>query len=157
MLEIGSGTGQHAAYFSAALPHLAWQASDVAQHLAGIRMWGVEPIELDVARAWPAIDADAAFSANTAHIMSWPLVERMFAGIAGMPSLEVFCLYGPFRYGGRQTSESNARFDAMLRARDPLSGLRDFEDIRALAKRAGFALAEDNAMPANNRLLVFQK
>jgi hypothetical protein len=157
VLEIGSGTGQHAAYFSAALPHLAWQASDVAQHLAGIRLWGVEPIELDVARAWPAIDADAAFSANTAHIMSWPRVERMFAGIAGMPSLEVFCLYGPFRYGGRQTSESNARFDAMLRARDPASGVRGFEELAALAQRCGMTLAEDNAMPANNRLLVFRK
>jgi len=121
VLEIGSGTGQHAAYFAAELPHLRWQASDVAEHLAGIRLWGVEPIELDVDKPWPAIDADAAFSANTAHIMSWPQVERM------------------------------------LRARDPASGVRDFEHIQALAGRCGLAVIEDNAMPANNRLLVFRK
>jgi hypothetical protein len=78
VLEIGSGTGQHAAYFASELPHLRWQASDVAEHLAGIRLWGVEPTELDIDKPWPAIDADAAFSANTAHIMSWPQVERMF-------------------------------------------------------------------------------
>lgn len=157
VLEIGSGTGQHAAYFSAQLRHLHWQASDVAQHLSGIRLWGVEPIELDVDEPWPTVDTDAAFSANTAHIMSWRQVERMFAGVAGMPSLEVFCLYGPFSYGGRHTAESNARFDAMLRARDPASGVRDVEDLAALARRCGMALAEDNAMPANNRLLVFRK
>jgi hypothetical protein len=156
VLEIGSGTGQHAAYFSAALPHLRWQASDVAEHLAGIRMWGVKPIELDVDRPWPPVDADAAFSANTAHIMSWPQVERMFAGAAAMPSCELLCLYGPFSYGGKHTSESNARFDAMLRARDPQSGVRDFEAICALAERCGLRFDEDNAMPANNRLLVFR-
>jgi SAM-dependent methyltransferase len=156
VLEIGSGTGQHAAYFATELPHLAWQASDVADFLPGIRMWGVEPIELDVDKPWPAVDADAAFSANTAHIMSWPQVERMFAGIANMPSLKVFCLYGPFHYGGRPTSESNRRFDAMLRARDPASGVRDFEHIQALGGRCGLAFIEDNAMPANNRLLVFE-
>ncbi len=157
VLEIGSGTGQHAAYFSAALSDLTWQASDVPEHLAGIRMWGVEPIELDVDKQWPALDADAVFSANTAHIMSWTQVERMFAGIAGMPSVRVFCLYGPFSYGGKHTAESNARFDAMLRARDPASGVRDLDDIMALARDCGMALAEDNAMPANNRLLVFRK
>jgi hypothetical protein len=120
-------------------------------------MWGVEPIELDVDQPWPRVDADAVFSANTAHIMSWPQVERMFAGIASMPSFEVFCLYGPFSYGGEHTSDSNARFDAMLRARDPASGVRDFDDVVALAQDRGMALAEDNAMPANNRLLVFRK
>lgn len=157
VLEIGSGTGQHAAYFSAALPHLAWQASDVRAHVAGIRMWGVEPIELDVDAPWPAITADAAFSANTAHIMSWPQVERTFAGLGRLlPEDGCFALYGPFNYGGRPTSESNARFDAMLRARDPASGLRDIEAVNELARRCGFALIEDNAMPANNRLLVFR-
>jgi hypothetical protein len=157
VLEIGSGTGQHAAYFSAALTHLQWQASDVAAHLAGIRMWGVEPIELDVDQPWPAVEADAVFSANTAHIMSWPQVERMFAGVGRMEAVEVFCLYGPFHYGGRPTSESNARFDAMLRARDPQSGLRDFEAVCALAERCALRLAQDHAMPANNRLLVFRR
>jgi hypothetical protein len=117
----------------------------------------VPPIELDVDKPWPQVDADAAFSANTAHIMSWPRVERMFAGVASMNSLRIFCLYGPFHYGGRPTSEGNARFDAMLRLRDPESGVRDFEHIRALAARCGLAVIEDNAMPANNRLLVFKK
>jgi hypothetical protein len=160
VLEIGSGTGQHAAYFAPELPHLAWQASDVAEHLPGIRMWvgdSPAPIELDVDKPWPKVRADAVFSANTAHIMSWPQVERTFAGIGSMDSLRIFCLYGPFHYGGRPTSESNARFDAMLRSRDPASGVRAFEDIRALAQRCGLALLEDNAMPANNRLLVFKK
>ena len=157
VLEIGSGTGQHAAYFSSALPHLVWQASDVAEHLPGIRSWGVEPIVLDVDRPWPKVDADAVFSANTAHIMSWPQVERMFAGVAAMPSVGIFCLYGPFSYGGKHTSESNARFDAMLRARDPLSGVRDMDDIRPLAARCGLDLGEDNPMPANNRFLAFRK
>jgi hypothetical protein len=155
VLEIGSGTGQHAAYFAPELPHLVWQASDVAENLPGIRAWGVTPIELDVDREWPVIEADAVFSANTAHIMSWPQVERMFAGI-GRLAPAVFALYGPFNYGGRHTSESNARFDAMLRRNDQASGLRGFEDICDLAKRAGLHLAEDHAMPANNRLLVFK-
>jgi SAM-dependent methyltransferase len=158
VLEIGSGTGQHAAYFAPELPHLRWQASDVAEHLAGIRMWGVEPVELDIDKPWPGIDADAAFSANTAHIMAWPQVERMFEGVARvLPRGGVFALYGPFHYGGSPTSQSNARFDAMLRTRDPASGVRDFEHIQALAGRCGLAVIEDNAMPANNRLLVFRK
>ena len=157
VLEIGSGTGQHAAYFSAELPHLVWQASDVAEHLPGIRQWVSDPapIELDVDKPWPEVQADAVFSANTCHIMSWPQVERMFEGI-GRLQPEVLVLYGPFNYDGRHTSESNARFDAMLRARDPLSGIRDFEKVNALAQAAGLALAEDNAMPANNRLLVWR-
>jgi hypothetical protein len=159
VLEIGSGTGQHAAYFAAELPHLVWQASDVAEHLPGIRQWVSDPapIELDVDKEWPAVQADAVFSANTCHIMSWPQVERMFEKIGKIGSLKTFCLYGPFNYGGQHTSESNARFDAMLRGRDPASGLRDFENIVALARKAGLILQEDNAMPANNRLLVFQR
>ena len=158
VLEIGSGTGQHAAYFAAELPHLIWQASDVAEHLPGIREWIADPapMELDVDGVWPRIDVDAVFSANTCHIMSWSQVERMFAGI-GRLAPDVFALYGPFSYNRRQTSDSNARFDAMLRNRDPSSGLRDFADICALAQSAGLTLQEDNAMPANNRLLVFRK
>jgi hypothetical protein len=158
VLEIGSGTGQHAAYFAAALPHLVWQASDVGEHLPGIREWIADPapIELDVDQPWPAVKADAVYSANTCHIMSWPQVERMFARI-GKLAPAVVAIYGPFNYNGRHTSESNARFDAMLRARDPASGLRDFEAVDALARSAGLVLQEDNAMPANNRLLVFGK
>lgn len=159
VLEIGSGTGQHAAYFAPRLPHLVWQTSDVAEHLAGIREWAPDPspLELNVEGDWPHVAADAVFTANTTHIMSWPQVERMFGGIGGMASVKTLCLYGPFNYGGKHTSESNARFDAMLRNRDPASGLRDFEAVAALAAKSGFALREDNAMPANNRLLVFAR
>jgi SAM-dependent methyltransferase len=160
VLEVGSGTGQHAAYFAPELAHLVWQTSDVAANLPDIREWAPEPppLELDVDRAFPAVDADAAFSANTCHIMSWPQVERLFAGIGALlPPGGVFALYGPFKYGGRHTSDSNASFDAMLRKRDPASGLRDSEAVIALAKRQGMALQEDNAMPANNRLLVFRR
>ena len=159
MLEIGSGTGQHAAYFVAELPHLVWQASDAAENLPGIRQWiaAPPPIELDVDKEWPKLDIDAAFSANTCHIMSWPQVERMFAGVGGLlPRGGVFALYGPFNYGGKYTSQSNARFDAMLRREDPASGLRDLDDLLPLAKRCGLSLEEDNDMPANNRLLVWR-
>jgi hypothetical protein len=163
VLEIGSGTGQHAAYFAPELPHLEWQPSDVADHLPGIAEWvsGIGnvrvPVALDVDGPWPAVQADAVFSANTCHIMSWPQVERMFAGLDGMNSLKIVCLYGPFNYGGKPTSESNARFDAMLRGRDPSSGLRDFEAIERLASAAGFRIQDDAAMPANNRLLLFRR
>jgi cyclopropane fatty-acyl-phospholipid synthase-like methyltransferase len=165
-LEIGSGTGQHATYFAAALPHLVWQPSDVAEHLPGIRQWVTEagaanlrmPLELDVERAWPDTAADAVFSANTCHIMSWPQVERMFGGIGRLlPAGGVFALYGPFNYGGRHSAESNARFDAMLRERDPQSGVRDAEAIAAIAQREYLARQDDIAMPANNRLLIFRK
>ncbi|HYY62610.1 MAG TPA: DUF938 domain-containing protein [Burkholderiales bacterium] len=166
VLEIGSGTGQHAAYFAAELAHLSWQPSDVAENLPSVRLWReeaqtprlLEPIELDVDRPFPKVAADAVFSANTSHIMSWPQVEKMFAGVGALlPPGGVFALYGPFNYGGKHTSPSNAEFDQWLRRRDPASGLRNLEDIRELAARHGLALEEDNAMPANNRLLVFRR
>lgn len=163
VLEIGAGTGQHAVYFAANLQHLVWQPSDVADNLPSIRAWAADAdapnlapaIELDVDRPFPPVDADAAFSANTCHIMSWRQVERMFAGVGSLlPPGGVFALYGPFHHGGAPTSPSNAAFDASLRRRDPRSGVRDIEAITALAARHRMALAEDNAMPANNRLLV---
>ena len=166
VLEIGSGTGQHAAYFAPALAHLSWQPSDVAENLPSIRAWReeaqtprlLEPIELDVDRPFPALEADAVFTANTLHIVSWPQVERMVAGIgASLPAGGVLAIYGPFNYGGRYTAPSNAEFDAWLRGREPKSGLRDAEAVIALAKRHGLVLEEDNAMPANNHLLVFRK
>ena len=166
VLEIGSGTGQHAAYFAPELAHLSWQPSDVAENLPSVRLWREEaqtprllaPIELDVDRPFPKVAADAVFSANTSHIMSWPQVEKMFAGVGALlPPGGVFALYGPYNYGGKHTSPSNAEFDQWLRRRDPASGLRNLEDIRELAARQGLALEEDNAMPANNRLLVFRK
>lgn len=167
LLEIGSGTGQHAAYFAAEFPHLLWQTSDVVELHSGIRAWIEEgalenilpPLALDVCNdPWPAHRYDAVFSANTVHIMSWPEVECLFAGIGR--SLEaggVFCLYGPFNYGGTYTSDSNARFDQWLKQRDPLSGIRDFEALQRLAGDAGLVLKEDYEMPANNRTLVWKK
>ncbi|MFP5507298.1 MAG: DUF938 domain-containing protein, partial [Gammaproteobacteria bacterium] len=167
VLEIGSGTGQHAIFFARELPHLTWQTSDVAEYHPGIRAWIGDaaldnvraPLTLDVARdVWPAATYDGVFSANTTHIMGWPEVEAMFAGIGTV--LETggrFCLYGPFNYGGDYTSASNARFDQWLKARDPRSGVRDFEALSRLAEAAGLRLLKDYAMPANNRTLVWMK
>ncbi|MBT9541116.1 DUF938 domain-containing protein [Thiobacillus sp.] len=167
VLEIGSGTGQHAVYFAAELPHLVWQTADVRAHHPGIHAWLNEaalpnvlpPLELDVnQRPWPSGSYDAVFSANTLHIMGWPEVERFFAGVGAL--LEpggVQVVYGPFNYNGQFTSESNARFDVWLKARDPASGVRDFEAVDALARAQGLVLQHDIAMPANNRSLVWQR
>lgn len=167
VLEIGSGTGQHAVHFGRRLPHLQWQTSELPQHHAGIRLWLDEaalpnvlpPLTLDVARdAWPAGPYDAAFSANTAHIMAWPQVVAMFRGVgAVLAPGGCFALYGPFHQHGQPTADSNARFDAWLRARDPASGVRDAADLDALARASGLTLAEDIAMPANNRVLVWRR
>jgi cyclopropane fatty-acyl-phospholipid synthase-like methyltransferase len=167
LLEIGSGTGQHAVYFAPEFPQLIWQTSDIAEHHAGIQAWlndaGVTnvlpPLALNVCTdSWPGVRYDAVFSANTAHIMSWPEVECFFAGVCRtLEAGGVFCLYGPFNYKGQYTSESNAHFDAWLRERDPLSGVRDFEALQRLAETAGLALEKDYEMPANNRTLVWCK
>lgn len=166
VLEIGSGSGQHAVYFAAALPWLRWQASDVAVNLPGIRLWLDEadlpntpaPVEVDMRSPWPEISFDAVFSANTLHIMGWPEVQQLFAELGRrMPLGGLFTVYGPFNYGGQFTSDSNARFDASLRAGNPASGLRDFEEVNALAVDAGLVLLEDRAMPANNRCITWQR
>lgn len=165
VLEIGSGTGQHAIYFASALPHLTWQPTDMEENLPGIRAWLEEtqipnvhePLALDVnAARWPVSQADFIFSANTTHIISWDAVERLFAGVGRVlrPGGR-FCLYGPFNYGGRYTSPSNARFDAWLKARDPVSGIRDFEALDRLARRNDLCLTADHEMPVNNRTLVW--
>jgi cyclopropane fatty-acyl-phospholipid synthase-like methyltransferase len=167
VLEIGSGTGQHAVYFGAELPHLVWQTADVPQHHRGIRAWLDEaalpnvlpPLALEASQPhWRSGRYDAVFSANTLHIMSWPEVEHFFEGVAAV--LEpggVLAVYGPFNYNGAYTSESNARFDAWLKARDPVSGVRDFEAVDALARARGLVLQQDIAMPANNRTLVWKR
>ena len=167
VLEIGSGTGQHAVYFAPELPHLVWQTADVAQHHAGIRAWledaalpnVLPPLALDVNQPdWPGGRYDAVFSANTLHIMSWPEVEKFFEGVgAVLATGGVLAVYGPFNYNGAFTSDSNARFDAWLKARDPASGVRDFEAVDALAGAQGLVLQQDVAMPANNRTLVWRR
>ncbi len=174
VLEIGSGTGQHALHFSAHLPHLTWQPTDTAEYLPLLRrrlQLGrpdnlLEALELDVrARGWPGGPYDAVFTANTLHIMDWDAVQDLFRGIGtvlgaaaarnpGRPG--VLCVYGPFRYGGRYTSESNVAFDGFLRDRDPRSGIRDFDAVDALARSQGLYLQADHALPANNQLLVWQ-
>jgi SAM-dependent methyltransferase len=167
VLEVGSGTGQHAVFFGAALPALSWLCSDLPANHAGIRAWlddaalpNVEgPVTLDVAqRPWPQGPFDAVFSANTAHIMSWPRVRDLVAGAAEVLRPGGWLLlYGPFNYGGAYTSESNQRFDAWLAARDPASAIRDFEAVDGVAREVGLELVEDVAMPANNRTLVFRR
>ncbi len=170
VLEIGSGTGQHAAWFARHLPHLRWQASDAADNLAGIRAWLDEaalpdtpaPIELQAVagiglQPLPEAGFDAVFTANTLHIMGWPEVEALFEGVGRLlPAGGLFAVYGPFNRGGAYTSKSNREFDAWLKARDPRSAIRDFEAVDALARRNGMRLIDDRAMPANNRMLVWQ-
>lgn len=167
VLEIGSGTGQHAVHFAAALQHLQWQPSDRPEYLAGIAAWREEaglpnlrePLALDVdAARWPVETCDALFSANTLHIMGWPSVENFFRGAGRvLQPGGVLAVYGPFSYGGRHTAPSNAQFDAFLRARDPQSGIRDFEAVNALAAVQGFAFVADHALPANNRVLLWRR
>ena len=166
-LEIGSGTGQHAVHFAAAMPWLRWQCSDVADNLPGIRLWLDEaalpntpaPIELDVARGpWPMQAFDAVFSANSLHIMGWADVEALFAGLDAVLATDAtLVVYGPFNYGGDYTSDSNREFDGWLKARDPRSAIRDFEAVDALANAIGLQLFADVAMPANNRCLVWRR
>ena len=167
VLEIGSGTGQHAVYFAAAMPQLIWQTSDRAENLPGIELWLAEaalantpaPLAVDVADAvWPDEPYDAVFSANTLHIMSWTQVQALFTALPGVTTAAAkLVIYGPFNYDGKYTSSSNAEFDASLKARAPQMGIRDFAAVDALAHAAGFALIDDVAMPANNRTLVWQR
>lgn len=166
VLEVGSGTGQHAVHFATALPHLTWQASDVPFNLPGIRLWLAEaglpnlppPLPLDVLGDWPTGPFDGVFSANTAHIMGEPEVAAMLLGVGRVlaPGGR-FALYGPFRIAGRHTSESNARFDAALRARNPRMGVRDLDDLIGLAEQSGIRLMDDIPMPVNNRTLIWER
>lgn len=165
VLEVGSGTGQHAVHFAAAMPHLEWQATDLPENLPGVRAWLGEaslpntppPIELDVGGAWPAGEYDAVFSANTLHIMSWERVRALFAALPGVLTDDaVVAVYGPFNYGGRYTSDSNAAFDRWLKEQGEHEGIRDFEAVDALARAAGLTLHQDCAMPANNRTLIWR-
>jgi cyclopropane fatty-acyl-phospholipid synthase-like methyltransferase len=167
VLEIGSGTGQHAVHFAAHLPHLTWHPTEQLAFLADlasrIKLEGTRnlraPTVLDVKQSiWPLRSVDAIFSANTLHIMGWAQVEAMFRGIEAVLSAHgVVCIYGPFRYAGRYTADSNCDFDLMLKERDPWSGLRDLTDVGALAERHALRLRIDHDMPANNRLLEFTR
>jgi SAM-dependent methyltransferase len=171
VLEIGSGTGQHAAYFAAALPHVLWQTSDVAANLPGVRGWLAHaglpntpaPLTLaaqDLAQHPPLQGCawDAVYTANTLHIMAWPQVEQLFAALPRLLAPGgLLLVYGPFNLGGAFTSEGNAQFDASLRQADPARGIRDFEAVDALAQGAGFTLLQSHELPANNRCIVWQR
>ncbi|MHB8623312.1 MAG: DUF938 domain-containing protein [Sulfuricaulis sp.] len=161
VLEIGSGSGQHAAHFARGLPNVIWQPTDTAENLPSISAWRAEaglanlrePLLFDLLTDdWPDITAQAVIAINTIHIVAWQAVERLFAG-AGQhlsPGGIIF-VYGPYRYTDRPLEPSNETFNRWLQARDPVSGVRLFEDVNALAETSGFRLAGDRAMPANNR------
>jgi cyclopropane fatty-acyl-phospholipid synthase-like methyltransferase len=167
VLEIGSGTGQHAVYFAGALAHLTWYPTEQLAYLADlaerVKLEGPHnlrpPTLLDVRQAvWPLRSVDATFTANTLHIMSWPEVTALYRTLSGVLAPGgVFCVYGPFRYDGRYTSDSNREFDRMLQERDPNSGLRDIREVTTLAEEYGLRLDADHDLPANNRLLMFTK
>jgi SAM-dependent methyltransferase len=166
VLEVASGTGQHAVYFASQVPELSWQTSELAANLPGIEAWIEDaglgnllaPIELDVLGTWPEHRYDLVYSANCFHIMGKDAVARCLEGVGDcLKPGGVFAVYGPFNYDCAYTSESNARFDQMLQARDPASGIKDFEWVEELANSAHLQLLEDIAMPANNRTLIWQK
>lgn len=173
VLEIGSGTGQHAVHFAPRLPHLVWQPSDLSPNLGGLtaRLTAAaiqninQPLEIDVASPnWPfpaafAPDAiDAIYTANSLHIMSMAHVEAFFERVGEtLGNGGVLCVYGPVRYDGAFTTQSNETFDAQLKVRNPASGIRDFEILDRLANAFGLCLTHDHAMPANNQLLVWKR
>ena len=166
VLEIGSGSGQHAVHFAPALPHLVWQTSDVVRNHQGMMAWLnafpadnlLPPLALDLNDEWQIARYDAIFTANTLHIVNQSLVTSFFDKTA--KHLNVggkLCIYGPFNYAGKFTSESNAEFDNWLKIKSPECGIRDFEWICELANEAQLELVKDHEMPANNRLLEFIK
>lgn len=167
VLEVGAGTGQHAVHFARHLPQLEWQPTDRREWLETlaerVRDEGTPnlraPLALDVEDdPWPLTAADVVYSANTLHIMAWEEVQAFFRGVGRVLAPGgTLAVYGPFRFDGAYTSESNAAFDAYLRRHDPASGIRDFEATDALAAAEGLCLQVNHAMPANNQLLVWRR
>jgi SAM-dependent methyltransferase len=168
VLEIGSGTGQHAVYFAEFMPWLSWQTSDLGENHPGIRAWIAgssssnvrKPLLLDVREACelPPGEYDCVFSANTAHIVSIDGVRKMFDLVGRLlPPGGVFCLYGPFNQSGEFSSESNMRFDASLRSQDPSMGIRDLEVLDDFAGISSLCRRRTYAMPANNLITVWCK
>lgn len=167
VLEIASGTGQHATHFAAHMPWLQWQPTELQQHIPLLsprcRSYtgdNLSPVQaLDVRQApWPLAIPDALFTANSLHIMAFSAVESLFSALGQCGGDDqLFAIYGPFNYGGQYTSASNANFDQWLAQQHPDSAIRHFEDIERLATAAGFRLQADHAMPANNRLLVWRR
>ena len=167
VLEIGSGTGQHAIYFAEKMPHLTWQTSDCLSNLDGINMWLADteltnvlpPLELNVSHSqWPQLKVDAVFTANAIHIMQQQDVVNLINGVGKLLKQGgSYVIYGPFNYNGLYTSKSNENFDHWLKQRDPLSGIKNFEEIESLANSNNMQLVTDYEMPANNRILHYIK
>lgn len=167
VLEIGSGTGQHAVFFARAMPHLTWQTSDLPENHPGINAWLADyagdnlrpPLALDVdAQDWPVSGMDAVFTANTFHIIAWEQVLNLLEGCARLlPAGGLLMVYGPFNEDGEFTSESNARFDQMLRQAVPHRGIRNRQTVAEAAAQRGLTLQETLELPANNRILVFER
>lgn len=166
VLEVGSGTGQHAVHFAGHMPWLRWTCSDRTEYRGGLRTRIEQaalqnlhgPIELDVMHGWPKEKFDAVFSANTAHIMPWIAVEKMFDGVGKLlEGGERFVLYGPFHYSGMATSAGNAAFDRELQSRGGGEGIRDMDAVNQLASQQDLRLIADFAMPANNRMFAWEK
>lgn len=168
IFEIGSGTGQHACYFTSLIDNIIWQTSDQQENIEGIALWISDannhqalppPIILDVTSgAWPTTQYDLIFSANTLHIMSKTEVIAMFEGTGKTLKNHGFlCTYGPYNYNGAYTCASNEQFDQWLKNRNPQSGIKDFEWLNTLATDNEMILVNDHKMPANNRILVWQK
>lgn len=167
VLEIASGTGQHACYFAEHMPWLAWQPTELRDNLAVLAPRCAAyagnnlaaPLALDVrANPWAARVPEGVFTANSLHIMAWESVGDLFAALGRDAETGTrLAVYGPFNYSGQYTSDSNARFDQWLAAQHPDSAIRDFEAVNSLAKDAGFSLLGDHPMPANNRLLAWQR
>ena len=168
ILEIGSGTGQHAEFFARAMPHLDWQSTDRTVYLENLaaRIFHANlanlaaPIELDIDQPWSSVDRpfDGVFTANTLHIMSWQEVLALIAWLGKIIETGAkVAIYGPFHYGGEATSQSNAAFDESLRAEIGDMGIRDFEQLEQEMNKQGFSLVQDWPMPANNRLVFWEK
>jgi SAM-dependent methyltransferase len=168
VLEIASGSGEHAAYFAKALPQLTWQPSDpqeealasIAAHRedAGIANL-LAPLQLDVtASSWPVQRADAVVCCNMIHIAPWAACEGLITGAARvLPVGGVLYLYGPYKIGGQHTAPSNQEFDSYLRGQNPAWGIRDLDEVTALARRHNLVLVETIAMPANNLSVIFTR
>ncbi len=168
ILEIGSYSAQHALYFCKQMPHLNWQPSDTSKYIDGLaknlQRFATNnikpPLTLDVAlpNSWPTQCFDGIFTANTLHIMGIEHVELFFKQLS--PCLKPqgkFCVYGPFKYNGQYTSDSNEEFNQWLIDRDPLSAIRDFEQVNQWAEHNGLSLVSDTNMPANNQFIIWQK
>lgn len=167
LLEIGTGTGQHAVYLAPHFPQLEWYPTDLSVNIPGMKLWFEEakipniqsPVRLDVGKDdFPKLKFDVVFTANTFHIMHWKECKS-FMKLLGNRLREGsrFVVYGPFKYGGEFTSASNAEFDLSLKSRDSLMGIRSFEDVLSNMEKNGFELVEDHEMPANNRMLIFER